>query len=394
MADGFGQLRGVFQVGRAHDIRLFFPGSGRALARRRRTIARARLTIDLGAVVANWRELDAASGPEVETAAVLKADGYGLGAGPVGRALAGAGAQSFFVALAEEGAALRDTLGPGPAIFVFAGLMAGDAKLCQRFQLTPCLNSVAQMNDFIHQCDGLPCAVQVDSGMHRLGLEPAELGSVAHLMPRLAPRLVISHLACADEPGHPQNERQRAAFVALAARVPGARRSLGATGGVLLGPAFHFDMTRPGVGLYGGLPFAGARPVVTLSLPVVQVREVAPGEAVGYGATWVAAGPSRIATVAAGYADGLLRALGGHGMKLWAGNAACPVVGRVSMDLITVDVTGLREVPDALEVLNGVQGVDALAAAAGTIGYEILTGLGARYERVYLGNPQQSGSSA
>ena len=144
-------------------------------------------------------------------------------------------------------------------------------------------------------------------------------------------------------------------------------------------------MTRPGIGLYGGLPFAEARPVVSLALPVIQVRDVAPGEAVGYGAAWRAPAPSRIATVAAGYADGLLRAVGEGGIALYAGDTPCPVVGRVSMDLITVDVSGLAEVPDALEILNARQTVDDLARAAGTIGYEVLTSLGGRYERVYKG---------
>jgi alanine racemase len=348
-------------------------------------IARARLTIDLDAVAANWRALDALSAPAVETAAVVKADGYGLGAAEVGRALAAAGARSFFVALAEEGAALREALGPGPAIHVFAGLMLGDAELCRAFDLVPCLNSPAQMAAFAAALPGRPCALQLDSGMNRLGLEPAELAAAPDLVRRLAPVLAISHLACADEPSHPMNAAQAQAFAALAARLPGVRLSLAATGGILLGPDFHFGMIRPGVGLYGGLPFAEARPVVSLALPVIQVRDVAMGEAVGYGAAWTAAAPSRIATVAAGYADGLLRAVGEGGLSLYAGGTPCPVVGRVSMDLITVDVGALAEVPDALEILNARQTVDDLARAAGTIGYEVLTSLGGRYERVYKG---------
>jgi alanine racemase len=230
-----------------------------------------------------------------------------------------------------------------------------------------------------------PCALQLDSGMNRLGLEAAELEAAAGLLPRLAPVLAISHLACADEPSHPMNAAQAQAFTGLAERLPGVRLSLAATGGILLGEGFHFGMTRPGIGLYGGLPFAEARPVVSLALPVIQVREVARDEAVGYGAAWVAPAPSRIATVAAGYADGLLRAVGEGGIALYAGDTPCPVVGRVSMDLITVDVSGLAEVPEALEILNPRQTVDDLAHAAGTIGYEVLTSLGGRYERVYKG---------
>ncbi len=358
------------------------------------TIARARLTIDLDAVAANWRALAALSGPGVETAAVVKADAYGLGAAEVGPALAAAGARSFFVALAEEGAALRAALGPGPEIFVFDGLMRGDPALCRANALIPCLDSPAQVALFLETCADLPCALQLDSGMNRLGLEADELAEVAPLLPRLDLRLAMSHLACADDPEHPQNAAQRADFMAACARLPRARRSLAATGGVLLGADYHFDLTRPGIGLYGGAPFAAARPVATLALPVVQVRTVAAGESVGYGAAWTATRPSRIATVGAGYADGLLRAIGGGDVRLYAGETACPLVGRVSMDLITVDVTDLgTDVPDALEILNARQTVDDLAAAAGTIGYEILTGLGARYERVYLRGSQGSGTA-
>lgn len=346
-------------------------------------IARARLTIDLDAIVANWRALDALSGPLVETGAVVKADAYSLGAARAGRALAAAGARSFFVALAEEGASLRLALGPDPAIHVFSGLMPGDAGLCRDFDLTPCLNSGAQLNAFHNELSGRPCALQIDSGMNRLGLQPAEITRHADLIARLTPRLVISHLACADMPQAPQNMRQRVRFAELTAALPPARLSLAATGGVLLGAPFHHDLTRPGIGLYGGLPFKGARPVVTLSLPVIQVREVAPGDQVGYGADWTAARPGRIATVAAGYADGLMRALGSGAVSLFAGGQACPLVGRVSMDLITVDVTGLRDAPPWLEILNARQTIDDLARVAGVIGYEVLTGLGGRLDRVY-----------
>jgi alanine racemase len=265
--------------------------------------------------------------------------------------------------------------------------MPGDAALVREFDLIPCLDSPGQIAAFSAELAGRPCALQVDSGMNRLGLEPDELEAALPLVPRLAPGLLLSHLACADEPDHAMNAAQAAAFEALAARLPGVRRSLAATGGILLGPRFHHDLTRPGVGLYGGQPFAGARPVVTLALPVIQVRAVAPGEIVGYGAAWTASAPARIATVAAGYADGLLRAIGGGRVALYAGDTACPLVGRVSMDLITVDVSGLAEVPDHLEILKARQTVDDLARAAGSIGYEVLTSLGPRYERVYKEAP-------
>lgn len=335
------------------------------------------LTIDLAAVVANWRAL-AAMAPGARPAAVVKANGYGLDAGRVAGALAGAGARDFFVALASEGAAVRKAVGPGPRIFVLSGHMEG-ADL-DGAGLIPCLNSPEQFYRDRLIRKG-PFAIQLDTGMNRLGFEAGEWAAVR--AEAAGAELVMSHLACADEPDHAANAAQLAAFRAMTEGF-GAPRSLSATGGILLGPEFHFDLIRPGIGLYGGLPFAAAAPVVRLSLPVIQTRRVEPGESVGYGYSWTATAPARVATVAAGYADGLPRALSGSGLRLWAGDTPCPVVGRVSMDLITVDVTGLDEPPPALDILGPHQGVDALADHAGTIGYEILTSLGARYPRRYL----------
>ncbi len=342
----------------------------------------ALLTIDVGAIVANWRALDAKTAETVETGAVIKADAYGLGVGPVGQALQKAGAKTFFVALAGEGVALRQAIGPAARIFVFSGYMQGDEGAFNEFALTPLLNSADQATRFLADRQGAACGLQLDSGMNRLGMEGEELTSIMAQIPALSPVLVMSHLACADEPEHPQNAAQLAAFNEMTAALPGHRRSLSATGGILLGTDYHMDLTRPGIGLYGGDPFIDAHPVVTLSLPVIQTRPVAVGESVGYGATWVATRPSIIATVAGGYADGLIRAMGPNA-NLYAGETPCPIVGRVSMDLITVDVTDLATVPASLDILNATQTVDVLAGAAGTIGYEILTSLGNRYKRVY-----------
>ncbi len=162
-------------------------------------------------------------------------------------------------------------------------------------------------------------------------------------------------------------------------------RSLAATGGVLLGPDWHFDLTRPGIGLYGGLPYAEATPVATLELPVVACLDVAAGERVGYGGTWTAPADTRVATVAGGYADGLMRSLSGSGAEVMAGRVPCPVIGRVSMDLLAVDIGHLDADPDTVAILDDRRGVDKLADAAGTIGYEVLTSLGARYRRVWRG---------
>ena len=273
-----------------------------------------------------------------------------------------------------------------PEIFVFSGHMAGDAATLSAHALVPLLNSPEQVRRQFDALPGQPFGLQLDSGMNRLGIEPADFAALRAEVMAAGPRLVMSHLACADDPAHPMNAAQLGCFRAMAGDLD-APRSLAATGGTLMGPDYHFELCRPGVGLYGGLPFAAARPVVRLSVPVIQTREVAPGETVGYGATWTADAPAKIATISAGYADGLIRAMGNRA-AVWAGAARCPLAGRVSMDLLTVDVTALPEVPDALDILCPAQTVDDLAAAASTIGYEILTSLGGRYARVYSGGDE------
>jgi alanine racemase len=339
-----------------------------------------RLTISLTDIVANWRVLDART--DCETAATIKADAYGLGVDRVAPALAEAGARHFFVAVAEEGVALRRILGPGPEISVYSGHMDGDTEMISGAGLVPMLNDADQMLRHTERLPGHAFGVQLDTGMNRLGMEPSEWAALREIALAQNPVLLMSHLACADEPDHPMNAAQRDAFLEMTDGT-GVPRSLAATGGLLLGEDFQFDLTRPGIGLYGGLPFVDARPVVTLDLPVVQVRDLAPGETVGYGCTWTATAETRVATVSAGYADGLLRGLGGS-VVLHAGNVTCPAIGRISMDLITVDVTAVAEVPPTLSILGLHQSVDSLADAADTIGYEILTALGRRYARRYV----------
>ncbi|MCF2903475.1 alanine racemase [Octadecabacter sp. CECT 8868] len=339
------------------------------------------LSVDLDALATNWRALDAMT--DVETCAVVKADGYGLGAGKVARALAKAGVKRFFVAVAEEGVELRQALGPNVEICVFSGHMRGDTDMIADMVLTPMCNTVGQLTRHLEALPEHPFGVQLDTGMNRLGLEIGEWASVAEIALAQNCRLVMSHLACADEPDHPMNRQQLEQFHLMTDGIS-VPRSLAATGGILLGPEYHFDLTRPGVGLYGGMPFADAQPVAYLDLPVIQIRELEVGETVGYGNAWTAKRPSKIATVSGGYADGLHRALSA-GVNLWHGSQSVPVVGRVSMDLITVDVTDLPELPGSLSVLGPDQTVDALAAKADTIGYEILTSLGSRYARRYAG---------
>lgn len=336
------------------------------------------LQIDIEAIVANWKAL-AAKAPGARAAAVVKADGYGLGADRVAPALYRAGARDFFVALAKEGHALRPHLPEDARINVLSGHMEGQDLT----GLIPVLNSPEQFFRDRAMRPGQPFAIQLDSGMNRLGMEAAEWAQLRSEALAAGPDFIMSHLACADEPDHPANAAQLAAFRAMTddCNVP---RSLAATGGILLGPDYHFDLVRPGVGLYGGMPFADARQVVRLSLPVIQTRIVQPDEFVGYGATWTADAPRRIATVAAGYADGILRALSSSGASLYADGVACPIVGRVSMDLITADVTDLGGNPAHLDLICAQQPIDRVAEFAGTIGYEILTALRQRYQRTYL----------
>lgn len=343
----------------------------------------ATLTIDLDALAANWRALDAMTSTDVQTAAVVKADGYGLGAGRVARALAQAGARRFFVAAAEEGAAVRQALGPGPEISIFSGHMRGDTDMIHDLYLTPMLNSIEQITRHFEALPGHPFGIQLDTGMNRLGMELPEWAAIAEIALQQSPTLIMSHLACADEPDHPMNAAQLKTFHDMTDGVT-VPRSLSATGGILLGPDYHFDLTRPGIGLYGGAPFDAATPVVSLSLPVIQTRDVETDETVGYGGTWTAEIASRIATVSGGYADGLLRKMSNKA-RLFHEDTPCPVAGRVSMDMIGVDITHLAETPSHLDILGPNQTVDQLAAMADTIGYEILTGLGARYTRRYSG---------
>ncbi|MGA9252375.1 MAG: alanine racemase [Roseobacter sp.] len=339
----------------------------------------ATLTIDLAALQANWRALDAQT--SVETAAVVKANAYGLGIERAAPALAQAGAKHFFVAVAEEGAVLRGILGEGPRISVFSGHMAGDTEIIEGAQLTPMINSVSQLTRHMESLPGHAFGLQLDSGMNRLGLEGAEWRAIREIALAQDPCLVMSHLACADAPEHPMNAAQLACFRQMAEGLS-APLSLSATGGLLMGANYHFDLTRPGIGLYGGLPYVDALPVVTLDVPVIQIREVETGETVGYSGTWTAPRPSRIATISAGYADGLIRQMGARA-TMHAGDTPVPLAGRVSMDLIGVDVTELTHDPDSLQLIGPHQSVDTVAGFADTIGYEILTSLGARYKRVY-----------
>jgi alanine racemase len=359
--------------------------------------AGAVLEVDLAALAANWRRLAEEAAP-AEAAAVVKADAYGTGLTEAAPALHAAGARTFFVAQLDEALRLRAHL-PDVPVYVLNGLMRGAEADYLAHELRPVLNTLEDLARWRRACGttSRPAALHVDTGMSRLGLDAHELATLAAEPERAAGLRIthlMSHLCSAEDPSSPQNREQleefRAAQRALAPALGPVAGSLANSSGIFLGPDWRFDLARPGVALYGVNPTPHRpnpmRQVVRLKGKILQVRQIDAHRGVGYGASWRARGPSRIATVAVGYADGYLRSLSNRGRAVVGGHEV-PVVGRVSMDLITLDVTAVPEAAAhagaAAELIGPAMPVDAVAEAAGTIGYEILTSLGARYHRVY-----------
>ena len=359
--------------------------------------AGAILEIDLDAIKANWAFLAERLSHGARCAAVVKADAYGLGMAEVAPVLARAGCKTFFVASLDEGLQLRALL-PRAQIAVLDGLVMGAPAEFAKARLLPVLNDLGQVerwHDYARQRGGAPAMLHVDTGLSRLGLPAQEvevLASEPALLKGFKLMLVMSHLACSSEPAHPMNLEQLNAFRAMLRRLPHLPASLAASSGIFLGGDFHFDMVRPGASLYGVNPLPGRpnamKQVLHLKAKILQVRDVDRGESVGYGAAHRTDRPSRVATVAMGYADGWLRSSSDRGTARIAGHPA-PVIGRISMDLLTLDVTGIdpRAVqPGAYaDLLDESYGVDDAAFAAQTIGYEILTALGPRCLRLYRG---------
>ncbi len=359
------------------------------------------LTIDLSAIEANWKKLASTTVP-VECAAVVKADAYGCGLEPVTQKLAKAGCRTFFVADVTEGRRVR-AIAPDAVIYVLNGLMPGSAQAFADDYLRPVINSATELAEWDAFVAGRSwrggAALHVDTGMNRLGITIDEAVAIA---PRIQSEnhgftLLMSHLACAETPDHPMNDRQIRLFREIRIMYRGVSSSLANSSGIFLGGTIFCDLVRPGVALYGANPTPEKknpmRPVVELRGRIIQVRPVNKGESVGYGATFGATRSSRIAVVAVGYADGFLRsaaaAKGKPAAEVVVAGKRCPVAGRVSMDLIAVDVTDLpdgaaRRGDFATLIGEGIS-LDELAAAMGTIGYEVLTNLGRRYHRVYKG---------
>lgn len=356
--------------------------------------AGAVLTIDLGAIVSNWRLLSGKLGSS-ECSAVVKANAYGLGATEVAKALEAAGCKTFFVAHLDEGIELRSALSGAARIFVLNGTPAGTEQDFVSSRLIPVVNSLAELPAWRSCAQNfgtkLPIALQVDSGMSRLGLQPRDVAEIAEnkdMLEGLDLQLVISHLACADEPSHYANEAQRLEFESLRAMLPVAPAALANSSGIFLGKAFHFDLARPGAALYGINPTPHTQnPMqasIKLSARVVQVREVKKDSGIGYGFTSHSKDKMRLATISLGYADGWPRSAS---VNAYFNGVELPFAGRVSMDSIILDLTGLSTgitEGDFVDLICPEQTVDDVASKSGTIGYEVLTRLGARFHRRYV----------
>ena len=358
------------------------------------------LTIDLDAIVANWRLLSSRAVP-AECAAVVKADAYGCGIEPVTRALALAGCKTFFVATLEEARTARKAA-PTAAIYVLDGFFSHTGRTYVDLECRPVIGDIGELAEWDafcrHRGVNHGAALHIDTGMNRLGLSVAEAQA---LIPRIEQgnhgfTLVMSHLVSAESLDNPLNGRQLGAFREIARHFTGITASLSNSSGIFLGPTFLFDLVRPGAALYGVNPTPEAdnpmQQVIDLKARIAQVRDIERGDHVGYGATWTARRPTKIAVIAAGYADGYFRSAGGvDGMRsaeVIINRKRCPIAGRISMDLMAIDVTDLPKPPrrgDLVTLIGGGITVDELAKHFGTIGYEVLTSLGSRYARVYKG---------
>jgi len=359
------------------------------------------LTVDLDAIVANWRKLEKAAVP-AECAAVIKADAYGCGVDPVARALAAAGCKTFFVATVDEARAARAAM-PSATIYALDGIFQNCGDAFAKIDCKPVigdLNELAEWDVFCRRSGWAGgAAIHIDTGMNRLGLT---INEAQGIVPRINAgdhgiTLVMSHLACAEALNHPLNAKQLATFREIVSLFTGVPASLSNSSGIFLSPQFQFDLVRPGAALYGINPTPEAdnpmQPVVDLKARIVRIRNVERGDSVGYGGTWTARRPTRLAIVSAGYADGYFRAAGSNdgtrGAEVVVAGKRCPIAGRVSMDLMAVDVTDLeknavRRGHMATLIGEGIT-VDELAHHFGTIGYEVLTSLGPRYARIYKG---------
>lgn len=333
------------------------------------------LQINKTSLINNLKKLQRLS--NAETGAVVKADAYGLGAHNITKILAQNGVKTYFVAMVDEAKIIREALGDSPKIYVFSGLLEADTKKFINYNARPILNSLDQVAFHKLNSKSLPFAIQIETGINRLGITAKDWSNDL----AIGADFVMSHLACADEPGNTENQDQLNKFINMTSEIK-TPKSLSATAGILLGRNYHFDLTRPGIGLYGGFPFTDSDQVISVDLPIIQTKLVRKGETIGYGATHTFLKDTIVATVSAGYADGIFRRLTDN-LVLYDGNIPCKCVGRISMDLITVDISHLDKTPNTLSFIGPHQSIDQVATLANTIGHEVLTSIGTRYNRVY-----------
>ncbi len=334
------------------------------------------LKISKQALINNLKKLQSLSNAKV--GAVVKANAYGLGTLEIVKILAENEVDTFFVAVAAEAETIRKALGESPKIYVFSGHSKDETSKLIALNARPILNSVEQIEYHKTMANDLPFAIQLETGINRLGVTPddwrKDLACGADFL--------MSHLACADQKSNKNNQRQLNKFLSMTSdlNIP---RSLSATAGILLDKSYHFDLTRPGIGLYGGYPFINSDPVISLDIPVIQTKIIKKGETVGYGASYKAKEKTKVATINAGYADGIFRSLSSK-LILFHEETPCYSIGRISMDLITIDITHLNQTPKFLTLIGPQQSIDQLGKLTDTIGHEVLTSLGSRYERILV----------
>ncbi len=356
------------------------------------------LSIDLNAIIANYNYLIQKVKP-AHCAAVIKADGYGLGMLPIAKALKKTSCKNFFVAYLDEGIALRSILNQDYNIFILNGLFPRDARPFIKHHLTPVLNDLNQIKIWVQICKeaniNYPAAIQFDTGMSRLGLNENDLKILQQkALSPFNPVLIISHLACADEPKHPNNLLQLKKFKFFKKFFPSVTASLSASSGIFLGEAWHFDLTRPGAALYGLNPVPNQKnpmnPVVTLKSKILQIRVIPKNTPIGYGATYISHRPLKLAIIAIGYGDGFSRSLSNKAYvrHVHYPEIPLPIVGKISMDCLCIDISPLSDntiqLQDEIEIIGPHSPIELIAQNANTIGYEILTSLGNRYHRIYI----------
>lgn len=349
------------------------------------TRSQARLQIDLDALGDNYIYFKSLCQTS-EAAGVVKANGYGLGSEKCAQKLVEIGCENLFVAHILEGIQLRKTLKKVCHITVLNGFFSDEISKFQEFDLTPTINNLDQLELWQKYSNGRECALHVDTGMNRLGLSQEEFEDNISKIKSLNIGLVMSHLACASDKNHTLNQVQLDRFLHCTKLLPNTKSSLAASAGAILGPQYHFDMSRIGIGLYGSNPMDSGsypiKPVVTLNAPIIQLRSISKGQSIGYGASFIAPAPMKIAIIALGYADGFIRSASNAGFGAYEG-IICPIIGRVSMDLIAIDISHLSTTPKIgaqMELLGQNANIDEQAKKMGTIAYEILTRLGSRFD--------------